>query len=432
MTSDAATAHGAAAPVTDRAYVWTWLPDRVEPVVAGALDAVGDRLDFVYGRSYLARPDAVPLFLPELPLRPGSQRPADGLDLPGCLADAAPDAWGRRIILHRLHSAGASADPAVLPTLTYLLASSTDRIGAHDFQASADVHIPRGTDGSLEEILHAADRLQAGEPFSPEVDAVLNAGSSVGGARPKALVRDGDGRALIAKFDTPTDHYPVVRAEAVAMELARHVGLDVAATSTTRVLGRDVLLVERFDRSVDPADGGERRHAIVSALTLLGLHEMHARYATYPELADVVRARFERPEATLHELFARLVFNVLIGNRDDHARNHAAHWDGVRLTLTPAYDLCPQPRDTGEATQAMAIGRDGDRRAQLTVCLAAAPDFLLDPADARTEIDRQLTVVHERWRHAADAVGLTAADRGLLWRRALVHPYALEGYDHPR
>lgn len=198
------------------------------------------------------------------------------------------------------------------------------------------------------------------------------------------------------------------------MELARRVGLDVAATSTTSVLGRDVLLVERFDR--EPGSG--RRHALVSALTLLGLHELHARYATYPDLADVVRHRFVDPERTLHELFRRLVFNVLTGNRDDHARNHAAFWDGRDLRQTPAYDLCPQPLHTGEATQAMAITRDGRRASRLQLCLEAAGVFLHTEREARDEIERQLTLIHEQWSAAADHVGLTAADRQQLWGHA--------------
>lgn len=413
---------------SDRAYVWTWLRGRDEPVVAGALDVVADQLRFVYGQSYLSRADAVPLYDPDLPLQRGGQLPPAGHDVHGCLADGAPDAWGRRVILHRLHGGDTrTVDTAALPTLTYLLESGTDRIGANDFQHSATVYVPREVDGTLEEILHAADRLQAGEPFSPDIDRVLGAGSSVGGARPKALVRAGDGRSLIAKFSTPTDDYPVVRSEAVAMELARRVGIDVAATSTTQALGRDVLLVERFDREI----GSRRRHGLVSALTLLGLHELHARYATYPDLADVIRHRFVEPERTLHELFRRIVFNVLTGNRDDHARNHAAFWDGASLRLTPAYDLCPQPRYTGEASQAMAITRDGQRQSRVQVCIDAAEVFLLTDRDAHDEVDRQLTTIREQWPAAADTVGLTTADRQQLWGHAIVHPYALQGYAEP-
>ncbi|MEX1162573.1 MAG: HipA domain-containing protein [Nitriliruptor sp.] len=410
---------------SDRVYVWTWLADRADPVVAGALDPVGDRLHFVYGRSYLERPDAVPLYLPELPLQPGGQPPPDGMDLAGCLADGAPDAWGRRVILRRLHAGDSrDVDTAALPAVTYLLGSGTDRIGANDFQASAETYVPRETHATLEELLTAADRLQAGEPFSEEIDRVLNAGSSVGGARPKATVTAADGRALIAKFSTPTDTYPIVKGEAVAMELARRADLNVAATERVTVLDRDVLLVDRFDR----IPGTRRRRALVSALTLLSLGEMYARYATYPDLAQTIRTRFTDPQASLVELYGRLVFNVLIGNRDDHARNHAAFWDGRDLTLTPAYDLDPQPRDTGEATQAMAVTRPGDRRSRLATCIDAAGEFLLSEPQARAIVDRLVQTIVDEFDDAADTVGLTDVDRKLLWRRAFLHPYAFEDY----
>jgi serine/threonine-protein kinase HipA len=409
---------------SERTYVWTWLGGRTEPVVAGALDPVGGQLTFTYARSYRERPDPVPLWPGELPLAAGVHRPRPGHDLHGCLDDGAPDAWGRRVILHRLTGSGRrTADPAILPTLTYLLESGTDRVGAHDFQRSATEHVPREVEATLDEIVDAAERLEAGEPFSPEIDRVLDAGSSLGGARPKAAVRAQDGRALIAKFSTPTDHYPVVRAEAAGMLLARHVGLDVARVSVVRSLGRDVLLVERFDRT----PGTTRREGVVSALTLLGLHEMHARYATYPDLADAVRRWSDRPEADLHELFRRIVLNILIGNRDDHARNHAMLWDGRHARLTPAYDLCPQPRMTGEATQAMAIGRDGSRHSRLMLCIEHAEEFLLGRTDAQDEVRRQVTLITEHWDEAAEEAGLTAADRAQLWGRAILHPYAFEG-----
>ena len=230
------------------------------------------------------------------------------MDLAGCLADGTPDAWGRRVILRRLHAGDTrDLDTTALPTVTYLLESDTDRIGANDFQASAETYVPREIDATLEELLTAADRLQAGEPFREPIDRVLNAGSSVGGARPKATVTvNGGGPALIAKLSTPTDTYPVVKGEAVAMELARRAGLNVAATERVTVLDRDVLLVDRFDRT----PGTHRRRAMVSALTLLGLAEMQARYATYPDLVQTVIDEFEDAADTvgLTDLDRRLLW----------------------------------------------------------------------------------------------------------------------------
>jgi hypothetical protein len=145
------------------------------------------------------------------------------------------------------------------------------------------------------------------------------------------------------------------------MELARSVGINVAPSEVTQRLGRDVLLVERFDRTAVPA----QQRMLVSALTMLGLDDMMSRYASYHALADLIRRRFTAPDRTLRDLFSRMVFSICIGNTDDHACNHAAFWDGTALTLTPAYDLCPQLRSETEANQAMAIGRDGQRQSRL-------------------------------------------------------------------
>ena len=310
----------------NQAYVWVWLPGTTEPVVAGLLEARGEIVFFNYGKSYLNREGAVPLYLPELPLEPGRIRPLEGLRVASCINDAGPDAWGQRVILHRLlGKSSREADPAELSILTYLLESGSDRVGALDFQTSPSSYVDRSVSGTLEEMMEAAKRLEAGEPFSPALDAALLAGSSAGGARPKVLLDDGD-RKLIAKFSSRTDTFPVVKSEAVAMELARRVQLDVAPTELIDCLGHDVLLVSASITSAL----GERR-MVVSALTILGLDELMARYATYHELADVIRERFTDPKQTLRELFSRIVFNICVGNTDDHARNHAAFWDGSRL-----------------------------------------------------------------------------------------------------
>ncbi|KGM11401.1 type II toxin-antitoxin system HipA family toxin [Cellulomonas bogoriensis] len=400
------------------AFVWIWLPGRTEPVVAGRLDAIGTRHQFTYGRSYLERSDAISLYTPELPLRRGPQQPEQGLDMAGCLADAAPDSWGRRVILARhLGRLDRSSDTTDLPELTYLLESSSDRIGALDFQGSPTDFTPREpSTSSLEEIQEGADSLQAGEALPPALADALFRGTSIGGARPKATFEAG-GRAVIAKFSTATDTYPVVKAEAVAMELARRVGITAPRTEVATVAGRDALLIDRFDRQ----PGGGRRQ-MVSALTMLKLGEMTARYATYPDLADLIRQHFTEPAATLRELFTRIVFNVAIGNTDDHARNHAAFWDGTHLTLTPAYDLCPQVRNVGETDQAMAIGRGGQKSSRFATCIAAADNYLISEDDARGIVDRIIATVHDEWADAAEAACLTSADRGQLWHRQILNP----------
>lgn len=276
---------------------------------------------------------------------------------------------------------------------------------------------------ALEEMVRAAERLEAGEVFSPALDDVLLRGSSIGGARPKVLLDDGD-RKLIAKFSSRTDTYPVVKAEGAAMHLARLAGVDAAPVEVAECLGHDVLLVECFDRT---AVAGERK-LLVSGLTILGLDEMMGRYATYHELADVIRARFTDPAATLRQLFSRIVFNVCVGTTDDHARNHAAFWDGERLTLSLAYDICPQPRAGGEAAQAMAIGRDGSRLSRPATCLDAASVYQLDATEAHEIIERIVEAVQGGWEEAADAARLTGAERAQMEGRQILNPYAPEGY----
>jgi serine/threonine-protein kinase HipA len=329
MTSD----KKQAAPKT--AFVWIWLPEATKPIVAGRIDRDNNIHTFTYGRSYLARKEAIPVYLPELPLRRGMIAPEAPLLMANCLRDGAPDAWGRRVIINRLTGLkGDVARDVEFDELTFLLNSGSDRAGALDFQASADTYTPReSASATLEELLDAAARVERGEPIPQGLDNALFHGSSIGGARPKALIEDAD-RKFIAKFSATNDTYAVVKAEFIAMRLAACARLDVAPVSLRFVAGKDVLLVERFERARG-ADGWRRR-AVASALTLFGLDELQSRHASYAAFADIIRARFMAPQAALRELYGRMVFNVLVGNTDDHARNHAAFWDGSSLALTPA------------------------------------------------------------------------------------------------
>jgi serine/threonine-protein kinase HipA len=409
------------------AFVWIWLPDEVEPVVAGKLTAEGDQLLFNYGKSYLARDNAIALYDPELPLQAGIIPLLPGLNMPGCIRDASPDAWGRRVLMNiKLGLRGARGDAAQLDELTYLLESSSDRIGALDFQRSASMYEPRSTvNVSLDELAESSERIEKGLPLSPELDQALQHGTSIGGARPKAQIESGD-KKYVAKFSSTTDLYSVVKAEFISMRLAALTGLDVAPVSLSTAAQKDVLLVERFDRV--HAGKGWHRKAMVSALTLFALDEMMARYASYEDLAEIVRYRFADASLTLRELYGRLVFNILCGNTDDHARNHAAFWDGAVLKLTPAYDICPQLRTRNEASQAMLIAGD-DRMSQIAVCLDAAVHFLLSRTEAIRVIEHQLKTIIDHWEAVCDEAGLSVADRSMLWGRQFLNPYAFEGVE---
>lgn len=409
------------------AFVWVWLPGETRPVVAGKLTADGEHLIFNYGKSYLARDNAIALYDPELPLQSGLIPLLPGLSMPACIRDGSPDAWGRRVIINRkLGLKGAKADTGQLDELTYLLESGSDRTGALDFQCSATEYVPRGIgNAALDELVQAAERVEKGLPLSTELEQALQHGTSLGGARPKAQIDNGE-KKYIAKFSSTTDLYSVVKAEFIAMRLAALAGLDVARVSLTRSLHEHVLLIERFDRVHTQA--GWQRRMMVSALTLLALDEMMARYASYEDLAEIVRHRFADATATLRELYARLVFNILCGNTDDHARNHAAFWDGETLRLTSAYDICPQGRTGHEASQAMLIASD-KRMSRISSCLDAAANFLLSRKEAIEIVEGQLGCIIEHWDAVCDEASLTETDRAFLWRRQFLNPYAFEDLD---
>lgn len=387
--------------------------------------AADGRVIFNYGQSYLARQDAIPLFLPELPLQKGAIEPMEGLTMAGCLRDGSPDSWGRRVIINRLTGMkGAAARDIELDELLYLIASGSDRIGALDFQLSPTEYLARNArHASLEELQAAAEMIQAGEPLTPALDEAINHGTSVGGARPKAIIEDG-GRRWIAKFSAADDAYSIVKAEFLGMSIAHRAGLDVAPVRMQRAANKDVLLVERFDRR--QTNLGQTRRAMVSALTLHGLDELAVRHASYEILVEIMRDRFTTPREATRELFGRLALNILVGNTDDHPRNHAAFWDGSMLTLTPAYDICPQLRRGGEATQGMKIIGE-DRRSRVQTLLAAAPAFGIPRRkDAIEIVEKMIEAIRANWQELCDQAQLSPVDRRLFADQMFLTAYAFE------
>lgn len=407
------------------AFTWIWLPDAIEPVVCGRIDLVDGINRFTYGKSYLARPNAIPVWLPELPLVDSVIVPEAPHVIAGALRDAAPDQWGRRVVLNRqFQRRGRDVDTGELDELNYLLLSGSDRIGALDFQASATEYVPRlQREATLQELLNAADAVEKGVPLSPELEEALRHGTSIGGARPKAQLIDGN-RKMIAKFSASRDTHNVVQAEFLAMRLAKIVGLQVAEVELARAEGKDVLLVERFDRVWTGTHF--LRKLMVSSLTLQGLDENGARYASYPAVADALRHRATDPKGDLRELWSRMLFNILVGNTDDHARNHACFWDGSAVRLTPAYDIDPRPRLGREANQAMAVNRK-DRRALIATALASAGYFGLRSDESIAIARRQIELIRSNFRRVATEAGLSFELQNLLAGRAFLNPYVFEG-----
>ncbi|NKF24765.1 type II toxin-antitoxin system HipA family toxin [Solimonas marina] len=401
--------------MTSELFVWIWLPQAVEPVVCGRLWAESGMVRFIYGRSYRARRDAIALMPERMPLDERIHLARRAGQVPAAIADAAPDAWGRRVIEYRRKS-------GELPELDYLADSRGDRIGALHFQTQADRFVPSTlAPARLDDLLQAAEVLERQQPLPAELAAALEHGTSIGGARPKATLMDGH-RPLIAKFSSTTDRWSVVRAEWACMRLAARCGIRTAATSLVSVAGKDVLLVERFDRE-PAASGALLRRSMLSALTLLDLDDTEARLASYPALAELLHRLAANGRDDARQLFRRMVFNILVGNTDDHAKNHAAFWDGQWLRLTPAYDLLPMPRVGQEAAQAMQVGAAG-RTATMANALSEAGRFALTPSQAREIVDEVEATIAAHWRSEFQACEVPQPQIDRLDGVAILSPVA--------
>ncbi|WP_035775478.1 HipA domain-containing protein [Arthrobacter sp. H5] len=407
---------------SDELYVWTWLPGQTEPVVAGRVEQAGPLVTFVYGLRYRARPDAISLFTPELPLRPGIQEPADGLNIAGVLRDGSPDRWGRGVIERRRGAA-----PNSLNEIDYMLSSSSNRFGALDFQVDRENYVPRDESATLDELHRAAIILDEGGELSAGLDAAMMHGTSLGGARPKATLTDGDGSEWLAKFSSSDDRvFSVVNAEGAMLELARRAGMNVPESKVISSLGKEVLLVRRFDR-----DGAGGRRHVVSSLTMALTDEMYARYVSYPQILDVLREYANDATQPGPELFRRIAMNIAISNNDDHARNHAAFWNGRHLELTPAYDLAPGQRSGDTFEQAMPYGR-GDRGTKVSnfaALVSESETYGLNAAEGRNIIDHLVSSIRDNWDAAAEVARLSAADKQKLQEKQVLPRAAFFDYE---
>ena len=272
--------------------------------------------EFVYGRRYLERSDAVELDPVELKLSHSSYETARMGGFFGAIRDAMPDFWGRRVIERNRSTTG-------LSEFHYLLHGPDDRAGALGFGLNVVPPAPRRDFsrtldlGQLQSLADAIINSDAGRPIdhadAHQMQTLLLEGTSMGGARPKAVVED-SGALWIAKFNSPQDRWNQPRVEHALLNLARTCGINAADSKTTTVGGKDILLVRRFDR--DRSDNGYRRHRMVSALTLLRSDESStARESwSYLLLADELRRTSANPREDLRELFARMCFNALISN----------------------------------------------------------------------------------------------------------------------
>ena len=404
-------------------FVYITLPGQTEPVTAGRFALSVDRRGtpegrFVYGRTYLERPNAVALDPVELKLSPRTYSTAALNGVFGALRDASPDYWGRRVIQRHL----GKAQPG---EMEYLLYSPDDRAGALGFGLNQTPPAPKRSFNQtldLAKVQAIADSIVADDDRPDgdraagaadhdrdQVEKLMVIGTSMGGARPKAVVEDEAG-LWIAKFNRPDDTWNSARVEHAMLILARACGLTTAESRVVEVAGRDVLLVRRFDR--EKTQAGYLRARMISALTLLRTEDTYQSRDkwSYVLLAEEVRRVSADPAQNAAELFRRMCFNALISNIDDHPRNHALIAKETEWKLSPAYVLTPAiPVSMERRDLALECG-DAGRFANAGNLLSQSARFLLEPDEAAAMIDTMETQVRGTWYATARAAGVSERD----------------------
>jgi serine/threonine-protein kinase HipA len=368
---------------------------------------------FEYDAEWLKNPAKFSLE-PALQLGPGPfHTPAD-TPMFGAIGDSAPDRWGRALMrrMERRRAEAAGTAPRALREIDFLLLVDDEaRLGALRFaekeggpfiRKEGVKRIPPLVE--LPKLLAAAEHVMDEKDTAEDLQLLLAPGSSLGGARPKASVREKDGELAIAKFPRKDDEYNTVVWEAIALALASKAGIDVPKTRIETVANKPVLLLRRFDRD------GDSRIPFLSAMSMLGSKDNDTR--SYMEIVDALRQHGAKPKEDMEKLWRRVVFNILISNTDDHMRNHGFLYDGPDgWRLSPAYDLNPTPTDIKPRILSTAINED-DTTASLPVAMAVADYFEVDHKKARA-IAAEVGKVVATWRDEAAKHGIrkTEIDR---------------------
>ena len=409
---------------TSECFVYITLPGAVSAITAGKFALSSNRAGaplgkFVYGRSYLSNPKSVPIDPVELFLSGTTYETAHLNGVFGALRDSGPDFWGRRVIEKH-------AGKPRLGEVDYLLESADDRAGALGFGLNQVPPAPSRRFNQtldLEKLQSLAEALVKDElpddPAAPQVQELLLLGTSMGGARPKAVIEDREG-LWIAKFNRPDDRWNNTRVEHAMLRLARECGISVAESRLETVGGKDVLLIKRFDR--EKTKNGYLRARMISGLTALRAEES-AELRTnwsYVFLVEELRRIVAEARKDASELFRRMCFNAMISNLDDHPRNHAFIAKDEHWKLSPAYDLTPSPVVGQERRDlAMELG-DLGRYANRKNLLSQHARFLLEKEEAE-EIVQNMTVTVGKWYDSVRACGVTEHDAETI-RGAFLYP----------
>lgn len=361
---------------------------------------------FEYDKTWLEHRERFSLE-PALKLGPGPFHTPSHKPLFGAIGDSAPDRWGR-VLMRRAERRRAEREkktPRTVWEIDYLLLVDDEaRQGALRFAEQEGgpflndqqpTKIPPLIE--LPRLLSAAQNVIDDDDSDEDLRLLLAPGSSLGGARPKASVRDRDGHLAIAKFPNKGDEVNTVVWEALALTLAEKAGISVPQWRLESVADKPVLLLRRFDRE------NGTRIPFLSAMSMLDARDNETR--SYLEFVDVLRQHGASPQDDMHALWRRIVFSILISNTDDHLRNHGFLWSGpAGWRLSPAYDLNPVPVDIKPRVLTTAINED-DGQASLKLAYEVAPYFELKEEQARA-IAREAGDAVASWRKEAAVLGL--------------------------
>lgn len=335
----------------------------------------------------------------------------------GAIADSAPDRWGRTLMsrAERFRATRESRAPRHLREIDYVLGvSDIVRQGALRFsRGEGEDFLAADSEAAVPPMVELPRLLAAAQGFLDDRDSeedlriLLAPGSSLGGAQPKASVRDNKGQLSLAKFPKKDDIYSVGAWEHLALNMAQDAGIQVAESVLISVEDQDIILLSRFDRD------GERRIPFLSAMSLLDGVDQEPR--SYLEIAEVIRRFGAKARADLSELWRRMVFNILVSNTDDHLRNHGFLYAGVGgWTLSPAYDLNPVPIAVKPRFLSTAIGEDpNDTSASLLLALEVAEYFDLNKEEARS-MALEVAQVTRQWADRAQGMGIPGTEIDLM------------------
>lgn len=396
---------------TDQLYLWL-VTQPLHPVFIGDLHLVRTTrgVSLRYAPEWLRR--GFPLS-EDLPLVDEELLPAEQGTAIGAIDDARPDRWGERVIRFL-------DKPARLSLLEYLYFAGDDRFGALGVSTSAEEYLPRRLGplpalADTDTIHELIRKVQANEPVPEAQQRLISPGVTLGGARPKALI-DIAGEQWVIKFadGEPTDT-PLI--EHASMLLAGRARIRVALTQAVRLTHGHAVAIKRFDR-----DQGERLHCLSASVALRAAAERFG----YPELAQLLRRRGvvedDRNVHDMHELFRRMVFNILVDNTDDHEKNHALiATDAQQYRLSPAYDVLPSGQALG--FQQMRVGED-EADSTLDNALSMAAMFALKK-DAAIQQVREVVAVLNDWQKHFSECGVTRGDID-LYAEQIDRPFLAE------